>query len=146
MTGSTKVKINSIILLSPCDAFATNVCTTERILDVTLKILPVSFNWQPFACECSDVCAAESTNGAAQFHVVGQIWSSLAWHLMLWGLNAHNLWSEASNQLPHQPPPPPPSFSVKSSNLQSSCSSRTAVGVRDTRSLHTVTKGRWANV
>lgn len=145
--GST-AHINSIMFLLACNVTALQLMPAEQEVILFFNMLHWKFCLFLLTGNSllSGVCAAESTNGAAQVHVAGQIWSSLAWHLMLWGLNAHNLWSEASSQLSHQPPPPPPSFSVNSSNLQSSCSSGTAVGVRDTRSLHTVTKGRRGNV
>lgn len=150
MIGSThhtfSHQLHHVLACLQCDGFATNACRTGRLLFFNMLHWKFCLFLLTGNSLLRGVCAAESTNGAAQVHVAGQIWSSLAWHLMLWGSNAHNLWSEASSQLPHQPPPPPPSFSVNSSNLQSSCSSGTAVGVRDTRSLHTVTKGRRANV
>lgn len=67
-------KIQNPLHQVQCDGFATNACRTGRLIfqHVKPKMLPVSFNWQPFTHECSDVCAAESTNGAAQVHVAGQ--------------------------------------------------------------------------
>lgn len=80
-------------------------------------------------------------NGAVWFHVAGQIWNCLACPILLWGFCEHNLWSEASNQLSQQPPPLPPCSSLNSSNLWSSCSSETVLGVGDMKgpwSLHIV--------
>lgn len=158
VVGSAKMKINSIMLflvlivkLENCNSCLQSskncifemLCTNCIFIAVKVSILHISPS--SLVVRCSDVCAGESMNGAAQVHVAGQIWSCLARPVFLWGLYAHNLWSEASNQPSHQPPPAPPSSSVNSSNLQSSCSSGTVVGVRDT-SLHTVAKGRWDDV
>lgn len=155
VVGSAKMKINSIMLLLATLWSLTHACRTVRIvffemlctncIFIAVEVSILHICPSSLVVRCSDVCAGESMNGAAQVHVAGQIWSCLARPVLLWGLYAHNLWSKASNQPSHQPPPAPPSSSVNSSNLQSSCNSGTVVGVRDT-SLHTVAKGRWDDV